>query len=217
VEVALSERVFQRRLPQQEPIQSGIEVVFVEWAEVEALVEAGLASVRVESAGGGEFGSGFEEAGNNEGEREIAFAAGEWVDELIELEFAKGAQDGGDMAVRPRAGDVKGLLEGADGLAFENGLEGADLSGVPIGEVGEGTVLDFALVAEGLAKEDGGRGVTVGDGSDIHVYSIVLFSSYYKFHVEQLHDYTKRPVETNDLRKSTTSLSFIQSVRGTSE
>ena len=39
-------------------------------------------------------------------------------------------------------------------------------------EIGEGAVEDFAVLAEGFAEEDGGRGVAVGDGGDVHAYII---------------------------------------------
>jgi hypothetical protein len=41
-----------------------------------------------------------------------------------------------------------------------------------MGEVGEGAVADLAAETEGLAEEDGGRGVAVGHGGDVHVYIV---------------------------------------------
>jgi hypothetical protein len=49
-----------------------------------------------------------------------------------------------------------------------------------VGEVGEGAVLDLAVVAKGLPQEDGGRGVAVGDGGDIHDFHIQLIKSHVK-------------------------------------
>jgi hypothetical protein len=37
-----------------------------------------------------------------------------------------------------------------------------------VGEVGEGAVLDLAMLAIGFAEEKGGRGVAVGDSGDIN-------------------------------------------------
>ena len=39
-----------------------------------------------------------------------------------------------------------------------------------LGEVGEGSLLDAAAVAEGLSEEDGGGRGAVGDALDIHGY-----------------------------------------------
>jgi len=41
-----------------------------------------------------------------------------------------------------------------------------------VGEIGEGAVEDLAVLTEGLAEEDGGRGVAIGDGGDVHAYTI---------------------------------------------
>ena len=46
--------------------------------------------------------------------------------------------------------------------------EAVDEGGRPLGEVGEGAFADLAALAEGLAQEDGGRRVAVGDGLDVH-------------------------------------------------
>jgi hypothetical protein len=37
-------------------------------------------------------------------------------------------------------------------------------------EVGEGAVADLAVETKGLAEEDSGRGVAVGDVGDVHAY-----------------------------------------------
>jgi hypothetical protein len=40
-------------------------------------------------------------------------------------------------------------------------------------DVGDGARLDFAVEAIGFAEEDGGRGVAVGYGGDVHAYRIL--------------------------------------------
>ena len=37
-------------------------------------------------------------------------------------------------------------------------------------DVGDGAGLDFAVEAVGFTEQDGGRGVAIGDGGDIHAY-----------------------------------------------
>ena len=44
----------------------------------------------------------------------------------------------------------------------------AMLSCGPVGEVGQGALAGFLALAEGLAEEDGGRGVAVGNDVDVH-------------------------------------------------
>jgi hypothetical protein len=84
---------------------------------------------------------------------------------------ADGGEHGGDMAVGQRAGDGKGGWEirETDVVAMQNLAEGFDFIDGPMGEIGDGAVVDLAVFAEALAEEDGGRGVAIGDGSDVHV------------------------------------------------
>ena len=50
--------------------------------------------------------------------------------------------------------------------------EGGDAGSRPGGDVEEGALFDFAILAEGLAKEDGQRGVSVGDLRYVHEFGI---------------------------------------------
>ena len=61
-------------------------------------------------------------------------------------------------------GELGGLIE----LAPQQAAEGFDAGGEPMREVGEGAVLNLAVMAKRFAQEDGGRGVAVRDGCDIH-------------------------------------------------
>ena len=75
------------------------------------------------------------------------------------------------MAVGARAGDIEGGGEVGDGgAAFEQDSQSFDHDGRPLRQVGEGTFTDVAGLAIGFAQQDGGRGVSVGDGFDVHGY-----------------------------------------------
>ena len=52
-------------------------------------------------------------------------------------------------------------------LAAQHAAQGFDLGRRPIGEVGQGALKGFFAFAPALAEEDGGPGVTVGDGFDV--------------------------------------------------
>jgi hypothetical protein len=41
-----------------------------------------------------------------------------------------------------------------------------------MGEIGESAGMDLAILAEAFAEEDGGGGGAIGDGGDVHVYSL---------------------------------------------
>jgi hypothetical protein len=62
-------------------------------------------------------------------------------------------------------------------------------------EIGDGALTDPAVIAEGLAQEDGWRGVTVGDGLDIHGHmyrTFALYSNIYSININYLHGYVIR-------------------------
>jgi hypothetical protein len=136
--------------------------------------ESAAQSIGVKSARGGEFGGGFQNAGHDHGHDQIEFAAGMFVDESVELQLAEGAEDRGHVAMRTGADDVESLRKRrADGSgAFQDGAESIKLGGRPMREVSEGSVTDPAIETKGLAEEDSGRGVAVGDGSDVHAYIV---------------------------------------------
>ena len=50
----------------------------------------------------------------------------------------------------------------------EGAAEGCDARKIPVGEIGQGAIFDFAVFAVGLAKENGGGRVAIGDGGDVH-------------------------------------------------
>ena len=82
-----------------------------------------------------------------------------------------GSQDGGDVAVGPGAEDGEGVSEGGErDAALEQDAEPPDQIVGPFGQVGEGALLDLAVLAEGLAEQDGGWGVPVGHAFDVHGY-----------------------------------------------
>src|SRR6201993_4649383 len=73
------------------------------------------------------------------------------------------------MAVRQRAARDDAVLIGRRHLAaLEQGAQSFDDLGRPIGQVGDGALLDLAGVAIALAQQDRGRRVSVGDRFDIH-------------------------------------------------
>ena len=63
---------------------------------------------------------------------------------------------------------VGGLVE----FAAQQAAQGLDAGGRPVGEIGQGAILDLAVLAEGFAQEEGGWGVAVGDGGDVHDFCI---------------------------------------------
>jgi hypothetical protein len=88
--------------------------------------------------------------------------------------MTKGAEDRDDMSVGERADDLEGLIAGDQILTLQDAAQEVDLSGGPRGEIGEGAFVDLGADADGFAEENGGRGVAIRDGLDIHGSMIQL-------------------------------------------
>jgi len=89
-----------RRLADGEPVESGVELVLIDHAEAELLAQAGAGGVRRQRAGGGELGAGIQQAADHQGQDQIATAVAIWAQQAIEADLARGAERGGDMAMR---------------------------------------------------------------------------------------------------------------------
>jgi len=78
-----------------------------------------------------------------------------------------------------------------------------DFLGAEMGDVGEGAGLDLTVVAVGFAEQDGGRGVAVGDGGDVHAYILSHNNHNYKHNIVSIHAYRKMektPLSTQNKR-----------------
>src|SRR5450755_3960495 len=74
------------------------------------------------------------------------------------------------------------ILGRDEGFVAQQAAESLDFFLGPIGEVGQGALAGFVAFAPALAEEDGGRGVAVGDGFDVH-------GSYYAHLLTIVKDY----------------------------
>jgi hypothetical protein len=165
LQIFARQRRLDRLLAFAEPIESGVEFVFIDRAESENGAETRSRGFGIEHAGRRKFRGGCDESRDDHGDDEIAAAIARGSEDAIETDAAQRAENGRDMAVRQRAAQANGLFVGrqCDFAAFEQDAQTLDDFARPIGEIGDGAFFDFALVAEGLAQEDGGRRVAVGD------------------------------------------------------
>ena len=90
------------------------------------------------------------------------------VEQRRHAEAAHGLQHDLDMAVGEGALDGEGFARGGEGFVAEHAAQQFDLGGGPGREVGDGALADAAAFAPALAEEDGGLGVPVRDGFDVH-------------------------------------------------
>jgi hypothetical protein len=85
----------------------------------------------MEGGRGSEFGGGFEDAGDDHGDGQIALGATDAREDGFQKETAKGAESGSDVAVRSRTLNLESVGGGDEGLAFEHPAEGLDLGSGP--------------------------------------------------------------------------------------
>src|SRR5215469_15070443 len=75
------------------------------------------------------------------------------------------------MAVGQRTFDDDCILAWRQcGAALEQGAQALDELRGPVTEVEQGALLDLAVDAIALAQQNGGRGIAVGNGLDVHGY-----------------------------------------------
>jgi hypothetical protein len=70
--------------------------------------------------------------------------------------------------VRKRLASGAEVLGGDEFLVSLEATQGFDLLRRPVRKVGQGAVARLATLAPALAKEEGGRGVAVGDGFNVN-------------------------------------------------
>jgi hypothetical protein len=148
-----------------------VEFILGDRVEMEQLAQRVAEGIGMKSARGGELGCWLQDASRDQGQDEIAIAVGMLIEKAVEMQLAQGTEDGGDVAMRAGADDVEGLRQrGTEGgIALQDGAERIDFGWGPVGEIGDGAVVDLAILAEALTQEDSGRGVAVGDDGDVHV------------------------------------------------
>ena len=153
-----------------QPVHGSVQLVLVDRVQIQHVGQRIAQGVGVQGASGGELGSGTEDAREDQSEGQIARARTA-TEQAIEADRASEAAYGGDVAVGLGAHDVERIVEGGDGeAALEQDAQTFDDMCGPLGEVGEGALLDLAVLAVGLAEQDGRRGRAVGDRLDVHDY-----------------------------------------------
>ena len=105
--------------------------------------------------------AGVDDAGDDEGDGEIAEPAGGAGDEGVESEASEGSEGGGDVSVGEAALAVEGVVGCDEGFALESSADESDDRIGQVGEVAEGLVFDLPVFAEGSAQEVGSVGLAL--------------------------------------------------------
>src|SRR6266704_3541396 len=164
-QMASSQLLLNPFLPLQKPVHGLVEIIL-----------AGLSHPQLFGKGGGvplPCGRQFRSRGNqsldDHGYHQVSFAAMLRREDSLQLEFADHVQDGLHVAVRKSLLGGAQILRGDQGLVAQQAAKGFDFLLGPIGEIGQGALAGFVAFAPAFAEEDGGWGIAIGDGGDIHV------------------------------------------------
>ena len=122
----------------------------------------------VPEPGGGQLGGGLQQALNDQGQDQVALPRRPGIDQGGEPEAPDDLEHDLDMAMGERAFDDEEFIGRHHGDVLEDEPEPLDLFRRPVGEVGDGAFADAFAFAPALPEEDGGAGVPVGDGVDVH-------------------------------------------------
>jgi hypothetical protein len=108
--MAFGQGVLDTPLTRQQPVHGVIELGLIDGlVQTEQGGQRGGGGVGIESARGGQFGGGFQDAGDNHGDDQIALGARGAGEEGFQAEAAQGAERGGHMAVGSGALDLEGV------------------------------------------------------------------------------------------------------------
>ena len=118
---------------------------------------------------GRQLGRRLEQAGDDQGQRQIAAALRRPARQHgVERDAARSAERGEHVAVRQRSDDFHRLSGGQQLVAAQYGAELLDALGRPAGQVGEGSVFGLAGLAVALPQQDSRRRASVRDDGHIH-------------------------------------------------
>ena len=156
-----------------QPIERGVELVFVDLAQGQLHAQARGCRGRIERLGGGELGGRRDDATDDHGHdqitRPVGLTAVPGPQQPVEANGAGRTQHGRDVSVRQRTLDRQRLLTSRDhDAALQDAAQALDMFGRPIREIEQRALADGLAVPITLSEEDSGRRIPVRHGLDVH-------------------------------------------------
>lgn len=157
----------------QEPVHGRIEIVIVNSFKAKLTRQRG----GLPKADSGELGMRLQNTGRDHGQDLVTLRTRLGVDQFRHFQTAHGFQHGVDVAVCFGVDDIESLAWRNESFALQVASPQVDEAGVEVGKVGQGAFFDLTVfVAIGFTQQDGGWGIAVWYGFDIHGLIIaVLF------------------------------------------
>ena len=150
------QRRLDRGLALQQPVECIVEFVLIDLAEAELFAEArcgGGGRQRTWPAASLDAGSRMRPTSRASTRSRLRSPPG--PEDAVEADLARGAERGGDVAVRQAAGHGEGISARRDDrAALQHAAQALDVSDGPVGEVAQSALTDLAALAVALAQED---------------------------------------------------------------
>jgi hypothetical protein len=141
------EPVLDPGLPGGQPVHRRVQVMLIAGARAEDLPErAGRGGVP-QPAGDGQLGVRRDHLRHRHRGHQVPVPGRRGVDQLLQAQLPRRAQDGGDVAVRQAAGDLERAFQPGGGQALQRPRQRFYLGLRPGRQVRQGPVLDLAALA----------------------------------------------------------------------
>ena len=153
------QRVLDLILPGGQVVHRRVQVILIAAAQVQDLAQGAGRGLVPQPAGDGQLGVRRDHLRDRHRGHQVPVPGRHRVDQLLQAQLARRAQDGGDVAVRQAAGDLERPVQAGGGRrgALQHPGQGLDLGLGPGRQVGQGPVLDLALFAVAFPQQDRGR------------------------------------------------------------
>jgi hypothetical protein len=148
LQVAASEFALNACLVLEQPIQGLIQRAGLGIGHVKFVGQGGAVPV----AQTGQLGTGEEQALSNHGQDQGTGSGGSAGQQGRQLELLQQGQDGFDVSVRFAVQDANGIVRSHQGLALQSPANHLDDRLGQVREIGQGVVLDFAVLAIRLTE-----------------------------------------------------------------
>ena len=125
----LGEPLLDAGLPLDQPVHRRVELMRIDVAESEQFAQGGYRALGGQRAGGGQFRPRVDDAGDDEGENEVAEAAGAPGDQRVQSELLERAEHGSDVAVGQAADAGEGVVGIDELLTAQDAAEHVDGGG----------------------------------------------------------------------------------------
>jgi hypothetical protein len=166
--MAAGELVLDEGLLGSESVEGGVDFAGGDAAEAKGLAQRVTGRGGIEHPRRREFRCRIEQPGDDERQCQAAATLRRTArQQVVEADAPGDGQRDKHVAMRRRTADLEAFAaDRSESLAAQGGTQSFDALDRQLGEVGEGAVLDLAVLAAGFPQQEGRSGVAVRDLGD---------------------------------------------------